>query len=321
MPANSNFTEIITTTIKNRSRELADNVSNHIPLLMKLNERGNIKLTGGGETIVQELDLAESPNFMYYSGYERFSVNAPDSFTAAEYSWKQAADAVTMSGLERRQNMGREQMIDLMQGRITNAMRTMRNNLATGIASDGTGTSGKQVTGLQAAVPDDPTTGTYGGINRANFAAWQSQIQEWTGTPSASNVQSEMNTLWLACIRGMDAPDLIVAGTTYFNYFWQSLQAIQRIGSSGTGTGGFRSLMFEGPQGLAPIIYDSTISATRLYMLNTTYLFWRVHPQANMTPLPDRNPTDQDAIVVPIIWQGNLTTSNSARQGVLVNLS
>ena len=50
--------------------------------------------------------------------------------------------------------------------------------------------------------------------------------------------------------------------------------------------------------------------------LNTDYLFWRPHKDANMEPLEKRQSTNQDATVIPIVFMGNLTMSNAARQGV-----
>ena len=55
-----NLSEIVTTTLRNRSKKLANNVTNHNALLRRLKEKGNVKLTDGGRTIVQELDYAEN---------------------------------------------------------------------------------------------------------------------------------------------------------------------------------------------------------------------------------------------------------------------
>ncbi len=325
MPANPNFTEIITTTLHRRSKDLADNVTTHHPLLNRLNAKGNIKMVSGGDFLVRELDFAENDTFLYYSGFQQLNVTAQDVLTAAQQNWKQAAVTYLMSGFEERVNAGPEKMIDLAQGRLTNAMRSFSNQLAIGIASDGSGSSGKQVTGLQAMIPDDPTTGTYGNIDAATFTNWQSQLVDFSVgvgagsiTPGADTIQSVMNALWLECIRGADAPDLIVAGNTYFQFYWNSLQAIQRITSPEKGESGFKTLAFDGPQGDASVIYDSTIDGERMYFMNTDFVFWSVHPGANMTPLTGRNPVDQDSVTIPIVWQGNLECSNRARQGVII---
>ena len=68
--ANPNLSEVVTTTLRNRSKKLADNVTNHNALLRRLKDRGNVKTADGGRTIVQELEYAENTTFKWYSGYE-----------------------------------------------------------------------------------------------------------------------------------------------------------------------------------------------------------------------------------------------------------
>lgn len=66
--ASPNLTELVTTTLRDRQGELADNVSKSNALLSTLNARGNIDLVDGGRTIVRELEYAENSTFQYYSG-------------------------------------------------------------------------------------------------------------------------------------------------------------------------------------------------------------------------------------------------------------
>ena len=319
--ATPNLSEIVSSTLRNRSGEFADNVTKDLALLRRLEQRGNVKPADGGRTLVQELEYAENSTFQYYSGYEVLNVAPSETFSAAEFNWKQAAVNVTWSGLEADiQNAGREKVIDLLESRIANARRTMANNLSTGIFSDGTGTSGKQVGGLQSLVADAPATGTVGGINRANYSFWRNQTYDFSDesvTPSATTIQAAMRNLYLNCKRGSaasEAPDFVVAGTTYFEYFWNSLTTIQRVTSDDEATAGFDSLKFR----KADVFHDEDCAAARMYMLNTQYLFWRPHRNRNMVPLERKGAVNQDATVVPIVWAGNLTMSNAARQGVIV---
>lgn len=320
---NSNFDEIITTTLRNRRGKIADNVTNNNALLRELDKKGNIQLEDGGRTLVEELSFAENSTFKYYSGYETLDVSPSDVLSAAEYDWKQAAVAVTVSGLEKRQNMGVNQKIRLIAARVQNAENTMSNNLSTGIFSDGTGSAGKQVGGLQLLVADDPTTGTVGGINRANFSFWQNITFDATSdggaAASASNIQDYMNAVWIQLVRGADNPDIIVADDNYFNFFWQSLQAIQRIASPEKGTAGFTSLAYNGPGGQAAVMLDQAAPTDHMYFLNTDFFFWRVHQDANFDMLDDVRSINQDAIVKQLIWMGNLTLSNSSLQGILTD--
>jgi hypothetical protein len=318
--ADPNLTELATTTLRKRSKKTADNVSKGNALLSLLNSNGRVRSADGGRTIIEELEYAENATFKYYSGYEVLDVSKQVVFSAAEYNWKQAAVVISASGLETEvQNTGMEAAIKLLASRSKNAERTMGNNLSTGIYSDGTGTSGKQITGLQALVADDPTSGTVGGINRANFSFWANKIYDFSTesiTASSTTIQAAMQNVWLSTQKGNEHADVIVAGTTYYTYFWTSLTAIQRITSTDKAISGFQSLMFLN----APVIYDgdSGLAATRMYFLNTEYLSWRPHTKRNMVPLVKRDSGNQDAIVIPLVFAGNLTMSNASRQGLVL---
>lgn len=315
--ASPNLSEIITTTLRNRSGELADNVSKGNVLLAKLKEKGAWK-SATGRTIVQELDYAENGTFMYYSGGEVLNISASDVLSAAEFDWKQAACAVTATGLEIDvQNVGKEQVIDLLEARIKNAQRTMRNNICNGMYSDGTGTGGKQIGGLQLLVANDPTTGTVGGINRANFSFWRNQVfdasSDGTAT-SASAIQGNMNEAWLECVRGSDKPDLIIADAVNYAFFWGSLQAIQRITDPKTGQAGFQNVMFN----TAPVVYEDNtgMPASTMYFLNTDYIHFRYAAKRLFKPLERVQSINQDAIAQLITFAGNLTLSNASLQSV-----
>lgn len=319
--ASPNLSEIVTTTIRNRSRMLADNVSNNNALLYKLKAADKVKTFSGGQNIVQELDYAENSTYKRYSGYETLDISPSDVLTAAEFEIKQAAVAVSISGLETLQNSGKEKMIDLLESRITNAERTMMNNMSTDIYSDGTADGGKQIGGLQSLISDSPETGTVGGINAATYSFWRNQefdASDESVTLSSSTIQSAMNKLYLRCSRGADHPTLIVADNNYYEFYWASLQANQRFMDSKMAEAGFQTLKFQN----ADVVFDGGINgacpSNRMYFINTNYLFFRPHKDRMFVPLePDRFATNQDAMVKLIGFAGNMTCSNRSLQGVL----
>ena len=313
-----NVSDIIATTIQSRTRRLADNVTKNNALLSRLNQKGKIKTASGGNQIYQELTFAENSNAGWYSGYDFLPVGASDVLSAAEFDWKQSAVPVVISGLEQLQNAGREQMIDLMEGRMGVAEATLANLISEGLYSDGTGSGGKEITGLDAAVPTDPTTGTYGGINRATAANafWRSTITD-TGVASSSNIQNTMNTVWAGLVRGKDHPDLILFDNGLWIVYVESLQAQQRFNGTEVGDLGFPSIKFMH----ADVVLDGGIggfmNTNTGFMLNTDYIHYRPHSARNMVPLsPNRRyATNQDAEVQIIAWAGNLTSSGAQFQG------
>lgn len=317
--ASPNLSEIVTTTIRNRSRQLADNVSDNTPLLYKLKQKDKIRPFAGGRNITQELEYAENSTYKRYSGYENLDISPSDVFTAAEFEIKQAAVSVSISGLEQLQNSSKEAMIDLLDSRIKNAERTMINNITADMYSDGTASSGKQIDGLAAAISDTPAAGTYGGINAATWSFWRNQEYDFSDeavTASSSTIQTAMNTLYLSLCRNADKPDLWIAGDTYFLYYLESLQANQRFMDDKMAQAGFQNLMFMG----APVVLGGgnggQQSATTMAALNCDYLHYRPHQDRDMVPLdPDRFSTNQDAMVKLIGWAGNMTCSNRSLQG------
>ena len=314
-----NVSDILATTIESRTRQLADNVTKNNIILMKLSQRGRIKTFSGGNKIYQELSFAENSNFGWYSGYDLLPVGVSDVISAAEYTIKQAAAPVTISGLEQLQNAGKERMIDLLEGRMEVAEATMANGCSQALYSDGTGFSGKEIDGLNAAVVTNPSAaGTYGGIDQATWAFWRNQIQ--SAALTAANIQENMNGLYAKMVRGADRPDLILFDNNLWTLYIASLQAQQRFTEPTVGSLGFPTLKYMGDIDVA---LDGGIGgfcpANTGFFLNTKYIHYRPHAQRNMVPLsPNRRyAVNQDAEVQIIAWAGNLTTSGRQFQGRL----
>src|SRR5215831_11573649 len=284
------ISDILATTIENRSKTIADNVTLNNALLTYLEKRGNQKTVSGGSVIFQELSFAQNGNAGWYSGYDLLPVAAQDVISAASFPIKQAACPVVISGLEMLQNAGKEQMIDLMDAR------------------------------LGVAVPVTPTTGTYGGIDRNTWTFWQSKSTTAGAALTPTTVQAAMNTMWASLVRGMDRPDLIVMDSVFWGIYIASLQANQRFTDPNKAKLGFPTIQYMD----ADVVLDGGIggfaTTKTAYFLNTRYLFFRPHAQRNMVPLAPnkRYAINQDAECQIIGWAGNLTSSGSQFQGRLI---
>lgn len=331
---NSAISDVIATTIQSRTGVIADNVTSNNALLTRLKKRGNIKTFSGGNTIMQELSFASNGNAGWYSGYETLPIAAQDVLSSAEYTIKQAACPVTISGLEQLQNAGKEQIIDLLDSRIDVAESSMANLIASGLYSDGTASGGKQIDGLLKQVISVPTSGTVGGIDRGTWLFWRNQVFAAVATggaaTTAANIQSYFNRLWASLVRGNDRPDLILLDNTYWGLYMASLQAIQRFSDVDTARLGFVSVKFMD----ADVVLDggmqlnwgqtgasngavAAVPSSTAYFLNTKYMHYRPHAQRNMVPLSpgQRYSVNQDAAVQILAFAGNFTSSGLQFQG------
>lgn len=323
MPSpNAIFTEIVATTFRNHSSEIADNFTNHNALYRRMGKKGKTRSESGGYSIVQPLEYAANGTYQRYSGFDVLNVSQSDVFTAAEYNWRQIAINVVSSGYELRVNAGPQRIANLAKSRIKNAINTFANNFSADMYGDGSLTN--QIDGLQKLVPDTPTN-TVGGINAATYPFWQSKVQSAAAplqggsaiVPSGAQgvMESLMIPLFMELTRNNDKPDLIVSSNDYYQFYENGLISTKRYVDEETASGGFMSLQFKG----VPVVFDgvSGMPAGHMYFLNTNYLEMVTHTDANLTIMDEAKPYNQDAVVVPILWMGNMVCSNRALQGTL----
>lgn len=319
--ANSEYDDIFTTTLKNRSGQLADAVSNNNALLKRLQEKGHNRALSGGSKIVEELEYGQG-DISWYSGYDTIEYTPKQLFSAAEYSLKLCAVPVAVSGEDMLKNSSKFQMMDLFEKRIENAVKTMSNKMAEAVYGDGTAANGKAIGGLKLLVADAPSTGTVGGINRATAGNefWRNKSTTASEALTVETIRPAMDKMYMSLNRGTDKPDMIITGNDLYSLFEQSLTAQQRFTDSKLAESGFEALRFKGADVVCDGGQGGCCPEDRMYFLNSNYLYLRSHQDRNMKVIGgERMAVNQDAIYKIIGWAGNMTMSNAALQGVLIN--
>ena len=318
------FTEMVTTTDRSWGAKITDNVSKHNALLNRMKARGNIKTISGGYEIAEPISYAENSTYQRYAGYDALNTNASDVLTTVKYPLRQVALHVTASGREIRMNSSKEAMKNLVRARKDNAMDTATNQFAIDLYSSGA--LSEQVNGLQNLIQTNGQ-GTVGGIDSATWTFWRNKFREATGTntaltPSVANsvqFKADMNALWLSLNRGTDKPDLIVMTHDFFTLYEVAEQEKQRYADSDLAKAGFTTYKYKS----ADVIFDDNANfattGETAYFLNTKYLYLMQHKEAQWTPDDEKTPVNQDAVVVPIYWMGNLVCTNRALQGRLID--
>lgn len=318
---NATFTELVSTTLRNHPTEVADNVSLHNAFYRRLKEKNQIEFFSGGYELVEPLDYQENSTYQRFAGYDVLNVGQSNVITAAKFDTVQAAVHVTASGEELRKNAGKEQLISLMKTRVKNAMRTAANNMSGDLYSSGSLTN--QMGGLGLIIAANGQ-GTVGGIDSGTYTFWRNQFREIAGTNTwtKSTIKGDMNAQWLSQVRGTDKPDLILSTNDFYAAYWESLQDLARYNdpsSKSTAVAGFTSLKFVD----ADVVHDvnSNFAATgeKMYFINSNYLKLRVHKTANWAQQDEKIPTNQDAVLVPVIFMGQVTCSNRSLQGVMID--
>jgi hypothetical protein len=315
---NSNFDEILTTTLKNYVPKLTDNIFTARPLFYALTNGQTIRRISGGAKIVVPVIYGTNSTAGSYSGSDTISTTAQTGITAAEYDWKQYAATVTISGIEEAKNNGEAQIIDLLEGKIFQTQETIIENLNTMLFGNSTGNSGKDWNGLSALIGlgNDDGSSALAGIDATDSdnSWWRSSVTNQGGALTVA----AMATLYNNVSVGNDQPTVIITGQAQYEAYEALLDGQIRYTDTDMADGGFQNLMFKG----CPITFDGTLAGEgKMYFLNTKYLQLVAHSDVWFKPTPFVRPTNQDSVFSQILCYGNLTTSNRARQGYMYGIT
>lgn len=316
MAGNPDFDALISTTLKNYTPRIEDNIFSNLTLLYWLKEAGHIEKVSGGEQIVEPLLYGTNGTTGSYAGYDNIPTTPQDGITAAVYDWKQYAVSIAISGIEEAKNRGEEQVISLLKAKIDQAEMSAQEAMNTMFYGDGTGNGGKDWLGLEAIVADDPTTGILGGINSATVGNewWRNQTQA-AAVANAFEI-TDLSNMYNNCSKGKIKPEFLLTEQTAWERYESLLQPQLRYQSTKAADAGFENLLYKS----APVMWDEELDSTgRIYFLNSKFLKLKVHSDVWFKATPMEKPHGQDARYSQILCYGNLTTNNRRFQGVLTD--
>lgn len=300
--ADPNLGQLAATTLRDRGSEVADSVTNNNALLAWLKRRGKITSSSdGGRTYVEPIAFSENGTTKFYDGgMESFVIPVENIVDASEWDRKFQAGFIYFTESERQANKGPSQAVNLVTTKIENLKATLANDFSTSMYADGT--AAKEVSGLQATVADNPTSGTVGGIDAGTYTWWRNQYTTGT-TTSSSNIYAQLRTLWLGTVRGVDKPDLIVMGSDMFGYLDDHYSQYQRFSNTNSASDlDFDQLKFQS----ATVLFDPTCNTKRAYGLQCGDLKLVCDSGRKWAAGSSRDVTNATYDVTPVLWSGAL---------------
>ena len=321
MPANPNYNSLVSSTLDKFMKEkITSSVIGNNALLKAMQNKGKIVHETGGKNFQENIAYASNSTVQFQNPTDLLNTTPQDEFSSAIFAQKMLTGTDQISEKELLQNAGDSRIFNLLEGKRQNLMDSLRNQLGTALFSDGTGSGGQTIGGLQLLVADDPTTGTVGGIDRTTNTFWRNQVYDFStsagGNASATNIQAGMNSLYLSCqVQEGSFPDLILADNNYYTFFENSLQQIQRITNTGEGKLGFEQLAYKS----SAVVFDPNCPANHMYFLNTDYIKFQHLNNPLFTKGETQRPINQLYYITPVYLYGNLTISSARVHGVAKN--
>lgn len=227
--------EILSLALEDRSTGYQDLISNSNALLATLKRKGQWQ-TYSGPRIRERLLYNETGSAVWYNGYDFLNPVPVELFNDAEFTPKMVAVAVTLSNEEILNNQGTAQLMDVMEAHITAAEQELEDVVDASLHSAGTGFGGKELGGLQLAIPTTVNAGTYGGISRVDNAIWRTSTFDVNSYDTAigtgitsTTIRPFLNKIMTVRSRGKRGADLLLMSPEHYAAYDAATVAIQRI--------------------------------------------------------------------------------------------
>lgn len=264
---------VYSATLAEMSSEVTGQLLTENPIIAELTK--NVKTGGMGKWIEFRLRYGRNPNAKFFvSSSDTINLTSTQVLTTAYVEPSLLVIPVKFDDIERKQNSGAEQIVDLAGEYLEQAKETGQSILAENLYGDG---ASKTTMGLGAWVPQTVGSNTVAGISESSASWWQSYSRTSAGSWAANGYLGTSNdymvNAYLRLSDGSKKPNLIISDDSTFEKFHRTLgQQVRYISQSAFGEIGKLELQFLGSK----YLHDKNADADTTFMLHTDDFEWHV---------------------------------------------
>jgi hypothetical protein len=340
------YTSIVASVLDKVRDKVEDQITSSTKLLYFYRKSGNWKGVGSGGDRYRVSLMYELGNADSYSSFGQIDVTPTDGITSAFFDWRQAATAVSISGLEEFKNRGSERVFDLLKERTNQAVLGLEDLFSKGMlqgqgAIDSTSITTPRSSSINGSSFIDPLpllvsyggTGTVGGIAAGTETWWKNQTADDSSSTYAGFLQALRN-MYNRCSKGgggaKGSPDFHLTDQNTYELYESALAAAHRNPSYTTADIPFENVTFKGK----PVVWDEYVPDVKnadltpagsdsgtWYMLNSNFLGVAFDKSHNFTVGDFVNPENQDSKTALVLWYGVHFCTNRRKQGVLAGIT
>ena len=312
--------ETILNSVLERSRRkliMASIKSNALMAWAFANRR--VEFEDGGYNITNPLTIGRNPNITTMEYYDTIPVNQTNEFTKLEYTWSRVVGSVIISDQEEDENKGDAAVFKLMKAKMEVLEESIKEKFSTYLYGSG---AGNDPNGLANLIPDDPTTGSLGGLSRATETQWRPSSYDFNGTMDETNIEEAFDDVLMDLTLKGDRPSVILCGRNIYRLYRAAVRDkfVMNLNTSNSG----RKMIDLGFSGVShqniPMLYDEDCPVNKAYFINDKYLKLHMLRGVNMRVKKLSSPWNMDAKGSRVQWQGQWCMWRAFRtHAVLIN--
>jgi len=305
-------TVVLTTSLADYSKTLADNVYNDVVVLKLCEAAGNKRMVDGGLSIVNTVIKEKQDDGGFYLGADVLNNTQGNDTNMVEFKWQNVYEPIQITRDEERQNSGdMHKIIDLVAAKTQMAEKSIKERMDQALSTPVS--EANNLIDLETLV----NTGALGTLNGASDTFWQSTVTASGAFATQGLTDMTTATYAVSSSATVDNPTHYITNKTIFQKFEQTRLPLERISNTLTANAGFTNLTFKGK----PVVYGNYISSGLLFGLNMNYIMLAVDSATDFITTPFLAPTNQTVKVAYILWRGNMYTNNRRRHFKLTGIS
>jgi hypothetical protein len=287
---------------KSRKKLIMASIKSHA-LVAWAFANNQVEIETGGANITNPLIFGRNPNVTSMQYYDTVPMAQTDEFNTAGYGWSRVVGSLIMSDQEEDENKGPEAIFKLLTAKLDVLEESIQDKFNSYLYGAGGGTDPN---GLANLIPDDPTTGTLGGISRVTETQWRTSAYQFGGNLDATNIEEAFDDVLMDLKLKNDKPNIMITGRNMMRTYRQAVRDKLVINMADTKSGkAMYDLGFEGvSHNGIPMVYDEDCGVNRVYFINSKYLRLHILKGVNMKVKELVAPWNLDAIGRRVVWQG-----------------
>lgn len=316
--ANPAINTVLHSTLTKSQKKLRFAALTNNPLYAWAFANNRVDFEDGGYDITNPIITGRNNNITPYRYYDRIPLGQTDEFDTLRYYYSRIAGTVIISKQEEDENRGNAQIFKLITAKVQVLEESIKEYFSKVLY--GAGENGNPL-GLAALIPDDPTTGFIGGIDRAKEPQLRTSSYQFNGTLDKTNIEEAFDDILLDLKVGDDKPDLILVGRNIWRIYRAAIRDKLVIPLTDTNGGsrmfdlGFKGMTHEG----IPMLYDENCPVDKAYFINSKYLRLTMLRHVNMRVDELTAPWTHDLTGRRIVWQGQWCMWKAHRTHAVLN--
>jgi hypothetical protein len=243
------------------------------------------RVLNGGKTIHDQVLLGTPASLQYINSSRPVTVTEQDLLVEAEWPWAMAVNNAQIADFDDARNSGASEMVDQWGAAVYVASEQIARGLEERFSSETaylTGVSGEAGPNSRGGLlPDAPTTGTVGGINRATYSQWRNDYDASVG--AIATYYAKLNGAWIDAYtknKRRRAWTVLLAGTTTYAAIEAMLFAKSTLELKMAQSPDWGELVLHYKN--IPILPSADVGADNIYGIDAADMVYAVNSNMNM---------------------------------------